>query len=38
MKEVAWNLGFLDNAHFSRLFKKVAGTNFSDIRKSHLSK
>jgi AraC-like DNA-binding protein len=33
MKEVAWQLGFNDNAHFSKFFKKVAGRNFSDIAK-----
>ncbi|MBO9566561.1 MAG: helix-turn-helix domain-containing protein [Niastella sp.] len=33
MKEVAWQLGFNDNAHFSKFFKKVAGRNFSDINK-----
>lgn len=33
MKEVAWHLGFNDNAHFSKFFKKVAGRNFSDINK-----
>ena len=33
MKEVASALGFDDNAHFSKFFKKTAGKNFSDIRK-----
>jgi len=34
MKEVAWQLGFHDNAHFSKFFKKVAGRNFSELRKA----
>jgi AraC-like DNA-binding protein len=33
MKEVAYDLGFNDNAHFSKFFKKAAGTNFTEIRK-----
>ena len=33
MKEVAGRLGFHDNAHFSKFFKKVAGRNFSDLKK-----
>jgi len=33
LKEVAYDLGFSDNAHFSKFFKKVAGTNFSDIKR-----
>jgi AraC family transcriptional activator of pobA len=32
MKEVAYNLGFNDDAHFSKFFKKAAGKNFSDLR------
>ncbi|WP_159445087.1 helix-turn-helix domain-containing protein [Filimonas lacunae] len=33
MKEVAFKLGFEDMSHFSRFFKKVAGTSFSSFRK-----
>ena len=33
MKEIAYNLGFIDSAHFSKFFKAVAGMNFSDFRK-----
>lgn len=33
MKEVAYNLGFSDNAHFSKFFKKAAGRNFTEIKK-----
>lgn len=33
MKEVAYGLGFSDNAHFSKFFKKAAGKNFTEIRK-----
>jgi AraC-like DNA-binding protein len=33
MKEIAWHLGFDDVAHFSKFFKNVAGTSFSDFRK-----
>ncbi|MBO9562711.1 MAG: helix-turn-helix domain-containing protein [Niastella sp.] len=33
MKEVAGRLGFNDNAHFSKFFKKVAGRNFSELKK-----
>lgn len=33
MKEVAYDLGFNDNGHFSKYFKKAAGKNFSEIRK-----
>ncbi len=32
MKEVAYSLGFEDNAHFSKLFKKLEGSNFSSFR------
>lgn len=37
LKEVAYNLGFNDSAHFSKFFKNVAGMNFSDIKKSYYS-
>jgi YesN/AraC family two-component response regulator len=33
MKEIAYELGFFDSAHFSRFFKSVAGTNFTDFKK-----
>jgi AraC family transcriptional activator of pobA len=37
MKEIAYELGFLDSAHFSRFFKSVAGTNFTDFKKETLN-
>lgn len=37
LKEVAYSLGFHDNAHFSRFFKKTAGRNFSEIKKYHFN-
>jgi AraC-like DNA-binding protein len=37
MKEIAYELGFLDSAHFSRFFKSVAGKNFSDFKKEALN-
>ncbi|MFN4312912.1 MAG: AraC family transcriptional regulator [Chitinophagaceae bacterium] len=33
MKEIAYQLGFDDIAHFSKFFKKQAGESFSDFRK-----
>jgi len=36
MKEIAYDLGFLDSAHFSRFFKAFAGTNFTDFKKETL--
>ncbi|HLA57121.1 MAG TPA: hypothetical protein VK622_00090 [Puia sp.] len=36
MKEIAYDLGFLDIAHFSRFFKTFAGANFSDFKKGAL--
>lgn len=33
MKEIAYSLGFADSAHFSKFFKAVSGTNFSDFKK-----
>jgi AraC family transcriptional regulator, transcriptional activator of pobA len=36
MKEIAYNLGFLDPAHFSRFFKAFAGVNFSDFKRGSL--
>jgi len=34
MKEIAYDLGFETNTHFSKFFKKNEGTNFRDYRKS----
>jgi AraC-like DNA-binding protein len=34
MKEIAYNLGFLDIAHFSRFFKTFGGLNFSDFKRA----
>jgi AraC family transcriptional regulator, transcriptional activator of pobA len=36
MKEIAYDLGFLDIAHFSRFFKTFGGTNFSEFKKAAL--
>ena len=36
MKEIAYNLGFLDTAHFSRFFKNFGGLNFSDFKRGAL--
>ena len=36
MKEIAYDLGFLDLAHFSRFFKTFAGTNFSEFKRGTL--
>jgi len=33
MKEIAYELGFLDSCHFSKFFKAVTGRNFSDFKK-----
>jgi AraC family transcriptional regulator, transcriptional activator of pobA len=33
MKEVAYDLGFSDPAHFSKFFKNTTGHNFSDFRR-----
>ena len=32
MKEIAYNLGFSDSAHFSKFFKTVEGTNFTEFK------
>ena len=37
MKEIAYELGFFDSAHFSRFFKMSAGTNFTDFKKENLN-
>jgi YesN/AraC family two-component response regulator len=34
MKEIAYDLGFEDLAHFSKFFKNKSGTNFSSFKKS----
>jgi len=36
MKEIAWELGFDDTAHFSKFFKNAAGESFSDFRAKSL--
>jgi len=36
MKEIAYNLGFLDSAHFSRFFKTFGGLNFSEFKRGAL--
>jgi len=36
MKEVAYDLGFDDIAHFSKFFKNAAGQSFTDFRKNLL--
>jgi YesN/AraC family two-component response regulator len=36
MKEIAYNLGFLDSAHFSKFFKTFGGANFSTFKKGAL--
>jgi len=33
MKEIAYNLGFDDTAHFSKYFKNATGHNFTDYKK-----
>ena len=37
MKQIAYELGFLDCAHFSKFFKTTTGSNFSDFRKDRLT-
>ena len=37
MKEIAYDLGFIDSSHFSKFFKAVSGMNFSDFKKEALS-
>jgi YesN/AraC family two-component response regulator len=37
MKEIAYDLGFLDIAHFSRFFKSFGGANFSEFKKGGLA-
>lgn len=33
MKEIAYQLGFVDTSHFSKYFKSATGINFSEFRK-----
>jgi AraC family transcriptional activator of pobA len=33
MKQIAYDLGFVDTAHFSKYFKNNAGINFTDFKK-----
>jgi transcriptional regulator GlxA family with amidase domain len=33
MKQIAYALGFEDDAHFSKYFKNISGLNFSSYRK-----
>jgi len=35
MKEFAYDLGFLDIAHFSRFFKTFGGDIFQILKKAH---
>jgi len=37
MKEIAYNLGFLDCAHFSKFFKTITGSNFTEFKKEKLT-
>ena len=37
MKEIAYDLGFLDSAHFSRFFKTFGGINFSEFKRGAVS-
>lgn len=37
MKEIAYDLGFLDSAHFSKFFKSTTGSNFTDLKKDKLT-
>lgn len=37
MKEIAYTLGFSDSAHFSKFFKTVTGSNFSDFKKEKMN-
>lgn len=34
MKEIAYNLGFDDTAHFSKFFKNASGMSFTDFKKN----
>ncbi|MEO8111862.1 MAG: helix-turn-helix transcriptional regulator [Ginsengibacter sp.] len=37
MKEIAYELGFLDCAHFSKFFKSITGSNFTEFKKEKLT-
>jgi AraC-like DNA-binding protein len=36
LKEIAYSLGYLDTAHFSRFFKNIAGISYSDFKRSQM--
>jgi YesN/AraC family two-component response regulator len=36
LKQIAYDLGFLDPAHFSKFFKTFGGTNFSEFKRGAL--
>ncbi|NCD72119.1 AraC family transcriptional regulator [Mucilaginibacter agri] len=36
MKEIAYDLGFFDLAHFSKFFKNTTGMSFSDFKKNRM--
>jgi AraC family transcriptional activator of pobA len=37
MKEIAYDLGFLDCAHFSKFFKTTTGSNFTEFKREKLT-
>jgi len=37
MKQIAYSLGFNDIAHFSKMFKRVAGVNFVNFKRTKLT-
>lgn len=37
MKQIAYDLGFIDCAHFSKFFKTITGSNFTDFKKDKLT-
>lgn len=37
MKEIAYSLGFIDCAHFSKFFKALAGDNFTEFKNQKLA-
>ena len=37
MKEIAYSLGFIDPAHFSKYFKKITGMNFTEYKSKFLN-
>lgn len=36
MKEISYKLGFESTAHFSKFFKKINGTNFTDFKQAYI--